>query len=374
MSYKYSFFCRKFSLIAIFLLFLQTAGAQNNFSKVDAWLKNNMEDLGGRAVLVIYKDGHLVYDHAENAKLTPTQVSLIKILDKQKDKSNDDLLKPFADTTKDRIASCSKWLTAALVMTFVDEGKLNINDSIGKYLPVMNKYGKGNITIWECLSHQTGIETGSMIEEIRLINNAKSMDAAVEMFAKDPMEGVSGKTFHYSSAGLQIIAAILEKISGKDFETLFQERIAQPCNMLHTDFGHEKVPIPAGSGLSTPKDYINFLSMIENNGLFNGKRILSERSIIEMQKNRFTTDTKIAFSPKETGDWQYGFGEWIMDSATGDERSAEISSPGLFGSFPWIDNNKKYGAFLFAFNIKIKGRHERYMELKKLVDEAVGSL
>ena len=52
-------------------------------------------------------------------------------------------------------------------------------------------------------------------------------------------------------------------------------------------------------------------------------------------------------------------------------RSVAVTSPGLFGSFPWVDNQKKYAGFLFCFNLKSKGRNERYKELKQLVDEAL---
>jgi CubicO group peptidase (beta-lactamase class C family) len=183
------------------------------------------------------------------------------------------------------------------------------------------------------------------------------------------MEGEPGKTFHYGNAGLQIIAAILEKIANKDFETIFQERIAKPLQMNNTDFGKVPVPLAAGGAFSTPKDYLNFLQMILNEGMFNGKQVISKSSIIEMQKNRVAKDAKVVYSPAEAGNWGYGFGEWVMDNATENTRSKAVTSPGLFGTFPWVDNEKKYCAILFTFNIKSKGRNERYKELKKLVDD-----
>ena len=56
------------------------------------------------------------------------------------------------------IASSSKWYSAALVMTFVDEGKLRLTDTVGTWLPVLSTHGKGRITIGECFSHLTGIK------------------------------------------------------------------------------------------------------------------------------------------------------------------------------------------------------------------------
>ena len=67
-----------------------------------------------------------------------------------------------------------------------------------------------------------------------------------------------------------------------------------------------------------------------------------------------------------------------MDSLTptlskgeGVKRSNAVTSPGLFGTFPWVENEKKYCAILFTLNIKSKGRGERYKELKKMVDESL---
>jgi Beta-lactamase len=155
MSYKTRFTCRKYSLLAVLLLLLQFSFAQYNFTKVDDWLAGNVKGLGGRAVFVIYKDarlndssgrGKLVYSNAEN-ELTRKQKRRGKFIAKVKGKDADKMLQDFNTNTKERIASCSKWLSAALVMTFVDEGKLNLTDTIGKFLPVMAANGKGNIQL-----------------------------------------------------------------------------------------------------------------------------------------------------------------------------------------------------------------------------------
>ena len=361
--------CRKYIVIGASLLYLQAPFAQD-FHAADTWLNNNLQQLGGRAVLVIFKDGKIIYNHAEN-NLSSRQKLVGRFIAKKQGKDPEEMLQDFTSTTKERIASCSKWLSAALVMTFVDERKLNIDDTIGKWLPRMSSYGKGNITIWQCLSHLTGIKSGSLKESLDAMKDITSMDQAVEMIARQPMEGMPGKTFHYSSVGLQLAGAVIEKISGKDFATLFAERIARPCEMLHTDFGPGKVPMPAGSGWSTAEDYTKFLSMILNEGLYNNRRILSTASIIEMQKNRVAKEATIVYSPAEAGNWGYGFGEWVMDNATGDKRSDAVTSPGLFGSFPWVDNNFLYTGFLFTFYVKSKGRNDRYKELKKLIDEAI---
>lgn len=368
MSALTKFNCIKVSAVAVFLLLFQFVHAQYNYTKIDHWLKDNMEELGGRAVMMIYKDGKIVYSHAEN-HMSKRQKMMGKMIAKRKGKQLN--LDDYTTTTRDRIASCSKWLSAALVMTFVDEGKLSLEDSIGKFLPVMTQNGKGNIEIWQCLSHLTGIKSAKLRESLQEMQEINSMEEAMNAIASLPMEGEPGKVFHYSNTGLQVAAAVIEKISGKDFETLFAERIAKPLNMQNTDFGHGKVPLPAGGAFSTPEDYMNFLVMILNEGKFNGKQVLSRNSIIEMQKNRIGKDVTIAYSPAEAAGWGYGFGEWIMDGAAAGERSNAVSSPGLFGSFPAVNIKEKHAVLLFTFNLKSKGRNERYTQLKSLVEEAL---
>jgi CubicO group peptidase (beta-lactamase class C family) len=317
---------------------------------------------------MVYKDGKIVYTHAEN-EMSRRQKMVGRFIAKKQGKpanTND-----YTSTTRQAIASCSKWLSAALVMTFVDEGKLQLTDTVGKFLPVLSQHGKGNITIIQCLSHTTAIKTPPLKESLSDMKAVNSMDEAIAQIAILPMEGEPGKVFRYSNAGLQIAGAVIEKISGQNFEALFAERIAKPLNMANTDFGNTKVPLPAGGASSTPQDYMNFLVMILNKGMFNNKRILSESSVDAMQVNRVTKDIKVAYAPAEAGSFGYGFGEWVMEDAGNNKPTKAVTSPGLFGSFPWIDNEKKYAAFMMTFYIKNDGRHERYVALKQLVDEAI---
>jgi CubicO group peptidase (beta-lactamase class C family) len=384
MSIKTVSVCRKCSLLLYFMLLLQTTQAQKIFSKVDNWLKNNVEALGGRVVLIIYKDarlndnvgqGKIIYTKADNG-LNNRQKIIAKFIAKRQGKDASEMLQDFTPATRERIASSSKWLSAALVMTFVDDRKLNLDDTVGKYLPIMTANGKGNIKIWQCLSHLTGIKSGTLKESLDAMKDLNSMDEAIDKIARQPMEGEPGKTFHYSNVGLQIAAAVIEKISGKNFETLFAEKIAKRCDMKNTDFGKGKVALPAGGAFSTAEDYMNFLVMILHDGKYNGKQVVSKSSVIKMEQN-YAKEAKVIYSPAEAGSWGYGFGQWVMDltptlSTSGEgARSGAVTSPGLFGSFPWVDNEKQYAGFLFCFNLKSQGRNERYKELKQLVDDAV---
>jgi CubicO group peptidase (beta-lactamase class C family) len=314
----------------------------DRFGKVDAWMEDHVAAMGGHAFLVVAKEGKVVYARGVHG-----------------------LRGAYTLQSRERIASSSKWLSAALVMSFVDEGRLSLEDTVGRWLPVLTEHGKGGITLRQCLSHLTGIREPPLGESLGELRKIRSMDQAMEWIAGLPVEGAPGTVFHYSNAGLQIAGAVLEKMSGESFEDLFAKRIAGPLGMKNTDFGKGPVAMPAGGGYSTPEDYIRFLEMILNKGMYNGLRVLSEKSVAEMQMDRLGPDVRIAYTPAEHGGAGvgYGYGEWIMGDA--------VSSPGLFGSFPWVVNSKGYCAFLLTVNLNNRGRQGREMELVRLVDAAL---
>jgi len=331
---------KKIVFLGLLCGFAGMARAQD-FSMVDAWLEANTRKMGDKAVLMVEKDGKIVYSRAVNER--------------------------DGREWRVRIASCSKWLSAALVVRFVDEGKLQLDDTVGKYLPVLSAHGKGDITVRQCLSHLTGIKEPSLWKSLAEMRGIRTMDEAIEKIAEMPMEGAPGTVFHYSNAGLQIAGAILEKISGQTFGQLFIGQIATPLGMSNTDFGQGPVALPAGGASSTPEDYMRFLEMIRNKGVYHGVRILSEQSVEEMEKNRIGEDVRIAYSPAGAamGKVGYGYGEWTMGPDV-------VSSPGLFGAFPWVDNHRGYCAFLMVFYLNNREKQERDVELMQLVNEALG--
>jgi CubicO group peptidase (beta-lactamase class C family) len=357
------------SLIAFFLLSFQLLQAQFNFKETDKWLKENTPSLGGRATLLIYKDGKVVYSNSEN-NMSRKQKMIGKFIAKRTGKDKDEVLQDFSENNKIGIASCSKWLSAALVMTFVDDGSLHLSDTVGKYIPTLSSQEKGNITVAQCLSHTTGINAPDLKDSLQSFKNISSMDDAMKMIAAYPMDSKPGESFRYSNVGLQIAAAVIEKIGGKDFRTLFDERIAKPCEMYNTDFGEKPLPLPAGGARSTAADYLHFLQMILEEGNYKGKSILKKETIELMQLN-YAKDKKVMHSPAEATSWGYGLGEWTMEDASINKSSNAVTSPGLFGTFPWIDKKNGYAAILFTYNLNNKGRHEKYTELKKIVDEAI---
>lgn len=347
MSVKVPQTCPKFSLFLFFLLLLQIAQGQGDFSRVDQLLEKNKKLLGNNVVALVWKDGKIIY---------------------QKEIGTD-----FTAKTQAPIASCSKWLTAATIMVLVDEGKISLDDQVSKYIPVLDKYMKSYITIRQCLSHTTGIDNGKnglgkLLERRKFESLAEEADAiAAKEISNNP-----GKEFAYGNSGLNLAARVAEIVSKKDFTRLVQEKITRPLKMRATTFTNDNgnAPNPSGGAQSSALDYMNFLIMILNKGVFEGKRVLSEESIGEMQKNHFP-GLPVKFTPKIAEGFEYGLGEWIQEKdANGN--STVVSSPGLFGTWPYVDKCHQYAAIIFVKTILGEQKKDFYLQFKEAVDEQVG--
>ena len=252
------------------------------------------------------------------------------------------------------IASAGKWLAAATIATLVDEGKLNWNDKVKKWLPSM-KDAKAEATLAQLLSHTAGYPDYQ--PRGQHIDNYQTLAESVAHIISLPADTLPGTIFKYGGLAMQVAGRMAELATGKDWETIFQEKIAIPLGMRLSHFtpvdtlqgGH--APMLGGGARTALQDYANFLSMIYNNGLFEGKRILSLKSIKTMQANQVKTAFVQAgeFVEKARGSRRkdiYGLGEWREETGPDGEPTL-ISSPSWAGAYPWIDKkNHVYGFFL----------------------------
>jgi len=342
MAYKPFSACLKGITLFLFLLLLQPAFAQPNFKDLDKNLKEKEKLLGKDFVVMVWKkDDTLVY----------------------KKETGD-----FNSKTQAPIASCSKWLTTALVMMFVDEGKISLDDKITKWLPVFEKYGKNYITIRHCLSHYTGIESDP-INFLKLLERRKfnSLEEEVNSFAAKEIQANPGEEFRYSNIGLNIAARVLEVISKKKFDALAKQKLFFPLGMRKTTFStlNGSAPNPSGGALSTPDDYMHFLVMLMNKGVYNGQRILSEEAINEMLRVQ-TKPGQIKYAPKAAEGFNYALGEWVIEQ--NGTMSTAVASPGLFGTWPMIDYCRGYAYLFFVKNLLGEERADAQLEIKKIID------
>ena len=271
------------------------------------------------ASLILIKDGRVIYERYFGAYNAETSVF---------------------------IASASKWLAGATLMTQVDDGKLRLGDPVSKYLPYFTG-GDGTMTIGQMFSHTSGLPADSALEGPQncLNNRLTTMDACAREIAQLSLIGPPGGQFAYGGSSMQAAGRVCEIVSGKSWEALFQERIAGPLRMSNTTFGANSNPLVAGGARSRLREYAAFLQMILNDGLFEGRRILSAEAVREMQRS-LSAGLPVASSPLSSTAVNYGIGEWIdLQDAQG--APIQISSAGAFGFTPWIDRKRNLvGVFM----------------------------
>lgn len=345
MSAKTTSTCLKVSYIMAFMLFFQVSNAQLNFTELGAKLEASKAALGGKAVLLVYKDGKIVFEKSVGE---------------------------FTPKTQAPIAASTQWLTAALVMSYVDEGKLSLDDKVSKFLPVFSKYSKGYITIRDCITHLTGIE-GPSIGSIKDMSNPKkfsSLDELVNDIASSKeILSNPGLVFRFNNIGYTIAARVLEVLNKRGFEQMMAERITRPLLMRTTNFFSYTVINPAGGAQSSAYDYMNFLSMLLNGGVFNGKRILSEAAIETMSKAS-STQGMIKESPSIVQGKNYAVGQWVFGT---DEngKTTTVACPGLFGTWPLIDYCRKYAFLIFTPGDASSEKKELMASFKEIIDNQI---
>ena len=251
------------------------------------------------------------------------------------------------------IASQSKPITGTALMMLVDEGRVNVDDPVEKYLPefkgqmlgvpqekdqVLLKRPARPITVKDVLSHTSGIPFTSRIEpKIDL----HPLSVAAISYALTPLKFEAGSKYDYSNAGINTAGRIIEVVSGMPYEEFLDKRLFKPLGMKDTTFwptekqlqrlaksyqpnadktGLEETPIgqltypltdrkrgpsPAGGYFSTATDMALFCRMVLNGGALDGKRYLSEAAVKQM------TSTQTGDLPQT-----YGFG-WSTDRKPG---------------------------------------------------------
>jgi CubicO group peptidase (beta-lactamase class C family) len=345
MSYKMKLTCRRFSLFAFPLLICLQAPSQTNFDAVDQLLKQNQKAIGNYVMLVV-KDGKVLY---------------------QKNSSQD-----FTAKSPAPLFAAGNWMTAALVMTFVDEGKISLDDKVTQYVPLFGKYMKGYITIRNCLTNTTGIKTEQSVTSVMAKTKYETLEDMVNTYAnKHDIATNPGTEFFYSNLGPNIAGRALEVVSKKAFERLMRERITAPLKMRGTNFANEEggATNPSGGSHSTANDYINFLTMLLNKGTFEGKRILSEKAVEELEKSQFP-DLPIKYLPKELTGAHFGLGEFITGTNAAGESSI-LACPNLLGTAVWIDKCRNYAAILIAEK-PAEEKKPLYQSLVNLVGQSIG--
>lgn len=274
------------------------------------------------------------------------------------------------------IASMTKPITAAAVMMMQDEGRLSVDDPVGKFLPEFRdlKDQAGNpvsISLAQCLTHSSGL---SELTESEL-RACQTLEDIAPLIAAKPVQFQPGEKWAYCQTGINMAARVVEVVSGKKFPEFLEERLFGPLEMRDTSFypgaaqvarlatpyrrkpdggleaagffflhgnspSHkQRVPMANGGLFSTAGDYVKFARMILNGGELDGRRFLSVRAVQQMTGVQ-SGDLSTGFTPGNA----WGLGWCVVREPQG--VSAALSSGsfghgGLFGTQGWIDPVKK---------------------------------
>lgn len=197
-----------------------------------------------------------------------------------------------------RLASVSKLFTIAAICKLYDEGKLDFNDKIGKYLDGFSKDISEKVTITHLIKMTSGFGDYLRNDEFRKNRSAfKSVNELLRIIKKEELAFEPGSDIMYSNSGFVVLGGIIEKISGKDYFEYIKDNILIPSGMEHTYFSDssgnrnevvrynrdifgecKKVltvypPTPAGNACSSPDDLFKFTNII-----FKTNDIVSEKA------------------------------------------------------------------------------------------------
>jgi len=149
--------------------------------------------------------------------------------------------------TKFEIGSMTKQFTALLILQFVNEGQVRLDEHLSDYLPYYRKDTGSRVTVSELLSHTSGIPNFIALPGF-LDGPASRVRYSVKDFVQEYCSGdlrfEPGTKFEYSNSGYFLLGAILEQVSGISYEQLLQDRIFAPLGMKDSGYAHSETVLP----------------------------------------------------------------------------------------------------------------------------------
>lgn len=281
------------------------------------------------------------------------------------------------DFTADRalpIAQASRWLAVATILTLVDEGRLDLDLPVARYVTEFDNADKRRITLRQCLAGTSGLpkELGG---RMRGWDMQRFADAA----AGAGLRTQPGWAFVCSDVGVQVVAVAAERVTGESWHELFAGRIARPLGMTATGFGafaplgaepgKAALPWVAAGAVSTLADYGRFLRMLLQDGVVDGRRVLQRDSVAALFTDQVKPQVDVEPDGFAAEDVRYGLGAWLVPIGDGAMRA---TVPGQSGFTPWIDRDLAIGG-VFAAEDRGRRLPEHLLRVQQVVRAAVTS-
>jgi len=262
---------------------------------------------------------------------------------------------PNADHTVYWVASITKLFTSTLILQLAEQRRLDLDRTVGTYLPDYRGEAATRVTVRQLLNHTSGLRNIDVIPNIEderqairaqiedavrhdrlpLYQTPYSSDDLLRKFCSDPLVNAPGKVFDYNNADYIILGKIIEQAYGKPFGVVLGERILLPLQMRHSGMMRHQDVVPnlanayslgadrrtlqhdmpvypenwyaAGALYSSVGDLLRF-----SNALFDGRLI-----------GRPMLDQMTA-----AGLDRYGLGLWVYDTRAGGTTHRVAKRPG----------------------------------------------
>ena len=314
---------RLFTLFIVAFISATNGFAQQNVQKIDGLLKQYHDYGQFNGSILVAENGKIVYEKGFGM-------------------ANMEWAIPNQPDTKFRIGSVTKQFTATLVLQLVEEGKIKLDGKVTDYLTDYRKDTGGKVTIHQLLNHTSGIPDYTSRPEFsaEISRNPYRVADFVTKFASGDLEFEPGSKYRYSNSGYSLLGAIIEKVTGKSYETALTERILKPLGMTNSGYDNQAplVQKRASGYQKTPDGFVNtayldmsipyaagsIYSTVED--LFKWDQSLHEGRILSAESK------KLMFTP---GLGNYGYGIRISDQQIGntDQKTKIIGHGGAINGF-----------------------------------------
>ena len=136
-------------------------------------------------------------------------------------------------TTRNSINSISKTFTAFAVLLLVEEGKIDLQASIGGYLPYLTAAWKDQVTVHQLLTHSSGLPRESGVQPH---DELSLKQQATQLVDKQDLLFTPGSQYGYSNSGLILLGALLEQVSGQSYGRFITQRVLVPMGLQNTGY------------------------------------------------------------------------------------------------------------------------------------------
>lgn len=162
---------------------------------------------------------------------------------------------PVTPQTLFEIGSCSKAFTALAVARLVQEGKINPDAPVSQYIPWLKLYFEGrqvNVTVKQFMHHTSGVPWNT-IAKIPQSTADTALEQTVRQLVGQKLGSLPGSKFDYATINYDVLALVVQNVSGQRFESYLQQQVFAPLQLNSTAIGH-----PADASLKAKGYKIGF--------------------------------------------------------------------------------------------------------------------